>query len=609
MTSLKYKKVFYEMKKSTVCLFILIGVVLSACVYFSAPHDKKTDTQPVSAQDEMSEMDRVFYETVGDRVYRNAPDTAAFGAFLAASYAKEQSDFKKAADLYAKALETDPTAPDLLANTFLMYVMAGDVRAAVPYAALEIDQNPDNLLPRLVLLSDLFVQKQYADARKMLNEQREQMQSELFEVSLFPLMTAWTYVGENNQKKALSALAPLMTVKGLEGYYYLHEGLILDYFGENSKATKSYEQLMRVDDNQSMRSMLVVYDFYRRTNQLNTHPEFVKMYDAMQNTSFVSKDLMTNPRERYRALNANDGLSMVYFDVGSLVSQVESYETALYLVQLALYLNPESSINKLFLGEVLEEMNLQSMANTVYRSVPKGKDLYRSMQLRLIMSLQKMGRLDDGQKEITRLIKEFPDIPIYYMTQGDLYRDMQAYDKALVSYQKALDLFKLKEDPQAAVLYFNLAVCYEALGQLDKADELLQKAVSLDGQNAVYLNYLGYTWVERNKNLPQALTMIETAVKQVPNDGNLLDSLGWAHYMMGNYAEALPVMERAVEYEAGNAIINEHLGDVYWRLGRFRDARFQWAHARSLKQHNSEQLKARLDEKIEKGLPSISRKN
>lgn len=594
------------MKKRTVCLLILISIVLSACVYFSAPRGKKMLPPALVEEDTMSEMDQAFYAAIGNRTYRPAPDTADFGAFLAAAFAKTQNDFETSAALYAKALEQDPESPDLLANTFLMYVLSGNVPAAVPYAAREVNQNPGNILPRLVLFSDLIAQKQFEEARGVLNEQRAYMQSELFEASLFPLMEAWTYVGENNQKKALAALAPLLKVKGLEGYYYLHEGLILDYFGENAKASAAYDRLMQSEDGQSVRSMLVVYDFYRRTNQLQNRPDFVKLYEAMQNASFVSKDMMTNPREKYRALSAADGLSMVYFDIGSLVSQVESYETALYLIQLALYLNPGSSINKLFLGEVLDAMDQQEMANAVYRSVTPDKDLYRSMQLRLIMSLQKTGHLTEAQKELARLIEEYPGIPIYYMTQGDLYREMQNYPQAIVSYQKALETFRLKEDPQASVLYFNLAVCYEQTDQLDKTDELLQKAVSLDPKNPIYLNYLGYTWVERGKNLPQALAMIQTAVEQVPDDGNLLDSLGWAHYMMGNYEKALPVMEKAVEKEAGNAIINEHLGDIYWRLGRYRDARFQWAHARSLKQHNTDRLKARIDEKIKNGLPPVT---
>ncbi len=595
------------MKKRTVCLLILISIVLSACVYFSAPNGKKTPPPAPVEEDSMSEMDQAFYAVIGNRTYRPAPDTADFGAFLAASFAKTQNNFATAAALYAKALEQDPESPDLLANTFLMYVLSGNVPAAVPYAALEVNQNPGNILPRLVLFSDLIARKQFEEARAVLNEQRAYMQSELFEASLFPLMEAWTYVGENNQKKALSALAPLLKVKGLEGYYYLHEGLILDYFGENAKASAAYDRLMQSEDGQSVRSMLVVYDFYRRTNQLQSHPDFVKLYEAMQNASFVSKDMMTHPREKYRALSAADGLSMVYFDIGSLVSQVESYETALYLIQLALYLNPEASINKLFLGEVLDAMDQQEMANAVYRSVTPDKDLYRSMQLRLIMSLQKTGHLTEAQEELARLIEAYPGIPIYYMTQGDLYREMQDYRQAIASYQKALETFRLKEDPQASVLYFNLAVCYEQLDQLEKTDELLQKAVSLDPKNPIYLNYLGYTWVERGKNLPQALVMIQTAVEQVPDDGNLLDSLGWAYYTMGDYETALPVMEKAVEKEAGNAIINEHLGDVYWRLGRYRDARFQWAHARSLKQHNTDRLKARIDEKIKNGLPPVSK--
>ena len=276
------------------------------------------------------------------------------------------------------------------------------------------------------------------------------MGNEFFDVSLYPLLNAWVYVGENNQKKAILSLKPLLEVKGLESIYYLHEGLILDYFGENAKATAAYTKLEKSPDGQSLRSMMVMYDFYRRLNLLNQKEEFLKAYQTTQNSSFVSKDMMTNPKEKYRALSAADGISMVFFDIGSFVSQTENYETALYLIQLAIYLNPESSINKLFLGEVLEAMGQYQMANVVYRSFPKGKDLYRSMQLRLVLSLQKIGQLNEAKNELIHLIQEYPNIPLYYMTLGDVYRDMEEYQKSLKAYEKAFDTFQLKEDPQAA---------------------------------------------------------------------------------------------------------------------------------------------------------------
>ena len=592
------------MKKRTVFLLGLISIILSACVYFSVPKEK-IETSSVQTEESMSEMDQAFYAVVGNRAYREPPQDAAFGDFLAASFAKTQNDFSKSAVSYAKALEKDPESPDLLENTYLMYVLAGNVQEAVPFAAMAAEKNPQNILPKLVLFSDLILRKEYSLAHDLLNQQKENMGNEFFDVSLYPLLNAWVYVGENNQKKAILSLKPLLEVKGLESIYYLHEGLILDYFGENAKATAAYTKLEKSPEGQSLRSMMVMYDFYRRLNLLNQKEEFLKAYQTTQNSSFVSKDMMTNPKEKYRALSAADGISMVFFDIGSFVSQTENYETALYLIQLAIYLNPESSINKLFLGEVLEAMGQYQMANVVYRSFPKGKDLYRSMQLRLVLSLQKIGQLNEAKNELIHLIQEYPNIPLYYMTLGDVYRDMEEYQKSLKAYEKAFDTFQLKEDPQAAILYFNMAVCYEQLGDIEKTDELLQKAVSLDGKNPIYLNYLGYTWVERNKNLQQALQMIQDAVKQAPNDGNLLDSLGWAYYTIGDYEAALPVLEKAVEYEAGNAVINDHLGDVYWRLGRYRDARFQWEHARSLKQNNTEKRREQLSEKIEKGLPPI----
>ncbi len=593
------------MKKRTVCLFVLISVILSACVYFSVPHEKKETLSPETGNT-MSEMDQAFYNAIGNRKYREVPSTADFGSFLAALVAKTQNDFNQSADFYAKALKNDPESSDLITNTYLMYVLSGHVQEAVPYVITACEQNHEDILPRLVLFSDLIKQKKYKEARNLLAQKVSDKKNEFFQISLLPLLEAWTYVGENNKKRALTALEPLSKIQGFEIYYFLHKGLILDYFGENAKATKAFEQLLHLEKTPSLQSMLVIYSFFKRTNQLSSHSDFLKTYEEMQNVSFVSKDMMTNPQEKYRALSADDGVSMVFFDIGSLISQVDNYEVTLYLIQLALYLTPDSSIHKLFLAEVLEAMGQQEMANEVYLSVPRDKDLYRSMQLRLILSLHKMGRFEDAQKELTRLIDEFPNIPIYYMTQGDLFRDMQQYQKALDSYELSLQTFKLKEDPQVAILYFNMGVCYERLNQLDKTDELLQKAVSLNPQNPIYLNYLGYVWIERNKNLSQAIKMIQDAVKQLPDDGNILDSLGWAYYMIGDYQSALPIMEKAVEKEAGNAIINDHLGDLYWRLGRFREARFQWSHARSLKQSNNDFLKSKIDEKIEKGLPPIN---
>ena len=115
------------------------------------------------------------------------------------------------------------------------------------------------------------------------------------------------------------------------------------------------------------------------------------------------------------------------------------------------------------------------------------------------------------------------------------------------------------------------------------------------------LNYLGYSWVDQDKHLRQGMEYIRKAVRLRPDDGHIVDSLGWAHYRQGNYKEAVRYLERAVEIMPYDAILNDHLGDAYWRAGRRREARFQWNQALTLNPDADDAKK--IQSKVTSGLP------
>ncbi len=114
------------------------------------------------------------------------------------------------------------------------------------------------------------------------------------------------------------------------------------------------------------------------------------------------------------------------------------------------------------------------------------------------------------------------------------------------------------------------------------------------------LNYLGYSWVDQGINLDEGMRMIRRAVEQRPDDGYIVDSLGWAYYRLGNYDEAVKHLERAVELKPDDPTINDHLGDGYWKTGRFLEAQFQWSHAKDLKPEPEELEK--IEQKLKAGL-------
>ena len=135
-----------------------------------------------------------------------------------------------------------------------------------------------------------------------------------------------------------------------------------------------------------------------------------------------------------------------------------------------------------------------------------------------------------------------------------------------------------------------------------RAEQDLLNALKLKPDQPYVLNYLGYSWIDRGMNLESAKSMIEKAVSIKPNDGFIVDSLGWAFFQLGKYNQAVKYLEKAASLEPGDPVINDHLGDAYWLTNRRIEARFQWM--RSLSQNPMVQRKEVIREKLRgKNLP------
>jgi Flp pilus assembly protein TadD len=151
-------------------------------------------------------------------------------------------------------------------------------------------------------------------------------------------------------------------------------------------------------------------------------------------------------------------------------------------------------------------------------------------------------------------------------------------------------------------LFYQLGISYERLKQWDKAEVAFLRALELSPNEPQVMNYLGYSWIDMNINLEEGMDMIRTAVELRPNDGYIVDSLGWAHFRQGQYEEAVRQLERAIELRPSDPTINDHLGDAYWRIGRTTEASFQWERALTNMADFDESLIPVLEKKIKEGL-------
>ena len=182
---------------------------------------------------------------------------------------------------------------------------------------------------------------------------------------------------------------------------------------------------------------------------------------------------------------------------------------------------------------------------------------------------------------------------------ANILRERKQYEACADAYGKAVAHIPNPNKANWTIFYFR-GICFERAKQWAKAEADFKHALELFPDQPHVLNYLGYSWVDQGVHLDEGMGMIKRSVEQRPDDGYIVDSLGWAYFRLGNYDEAVKNLERAVELKPVDPTINDHLGDVYWKVDRVLEAKFQWSHARDLKPDQDELVK--IQEKLRAGL-------
>lgn len=523
--------------------------------------------------------------------------TSATGSYLAGRFAQHQDDWGAAALFMAHALSADPGDLALLRRTYLLKLGEGHVDAAIDLAKRLIDKDNDPQLAITLLASDNMARGKLNEADAM----AARMPREGMGKYIGPLLDAWLAAARGNTDKALQALNPLSAASGFSALHDLHAALILDLGGRKDEAAERYAKV--VDQEAPLRVVQIVGNFYERTGRKDAAR---KVYEAFRSNNPDS--LMIEPS--LKALNegktagpvvadAKQGLAESLFDLGSAIHHEGAEETALLFGRIALHLRPDLTLAQLMIGDIMESRDHHADALAEYKALEKDPVLGWSARLRAADALARLERTDDAIAALNQLSAERPERTDASIRLGDLYRSAKRYDEAAAAYTRALDRIGTPEERHWVVLYAR-AMSYDKIDRWPDAERDLKAALALKPNEAYLLNYLGYSYVDRNINLDQAKGMIVKAVDLRPKDGYIIDSLGWALYRTGDFEGAVEKLERAVELKPTDATINDHLGDAYWRVGRRNEARFQWN--RALRTADEDPLKEQIRAKLDQGL-------
>ena len=530
------------------------------------------------------------------------------GAFLAARTAEIDADLNASVKFYKRALSFDSSNEQLQRSLMLALISNEKFDEALPLAQ-KLKTVPEiERFSRLALAVDSFRKKQFEDAEYWL---QLALESDLDRL-ITGVMAAWAKHGQGQTQDAFSHLEKLQGPEWFGLFTTYHRAMIAEQAGMNDLARSAYASVVsdrnggRTAPGTYWRAVSAQALFLARMGDVEGAREAVGKGESFA-PSRQAKKALSREIEDGKAANpliadAGDGAAEILLNIGAALNRGGGEAFVRLYLQYARALRPDSSAVLVELGQLAEQQGRSEEAISFYKRVPADSPMKRLAEMQLGLNLADVDRHDEAIGHLSALVEEDPDDMRGYLSLGGVHGSRKDYAAAAELYDRAAARLP-DPSPENWNIFYQRGIAYERLKKWEQAEPNFRTALKLRPDQPQVLNYLGYSWVDMNINLEEGLDMIARAVALRPNDGYIVDSLGWAYYRLGRYDDAVRELEKAVSLKPDDPILNDHLGDAYWRSGKKLQAVFQWNHARDMDPELD--VLASVEGKLAKGLPPL----
>src|SRR6202049_2181097 len=464
------------------------------------------------------------------------------GSYLAARHASVERDASSAASFYRSALRTDPKNNELLDRAFISSLADGDIDEAVKLADRILTMDKSNRVARLVVGVRDLKAKKYASAQLNINQSVKGPITDL----VATLLSGWASYGAGDSKAAVANIDKLTGPEWYPIFKDLHAGLILELAGKEKDAGARFERAYKLDD-----SMLRVADAYarwmtRNKDETAANGIYVAFDKKLPRHPLVLEGLReTKAGKKLAPLvdSAQTGAAEALYGIGATLTRRGGEDLALVYLQLALYLAPNHPLALLSLADLYESVKKPQMAIKVYERMPASSPLKRNAQIQLATNLDAADRSDEAIKILKAVTTEDSKDLEAIMALGHVTRGRKKFADCVQTYSQGIDALPGANEKNNWVYYYYRGICEERSKQWGKAEADMRKALDLQPEQPHVLNYLGYSWIDQGINLDEGMKMIKRAVDQRPDDGYIVDSLGWAYFRIGSFEDAVKNLE------------------------------------------------------------------
>ena len=525
----------------------------------------------------------------------------SFGGYLAGRHALSTKDFDAASTYLSRAIEDDLENPELLNGLISVQVSLGDIGAA------KISSDNLDLLGVQTQLSNMVKIATQLRNRDFDNAKKQIENEQGINPLLDKIVIGWAFANQGNFEDAETIFDEIGKGSSLAQFSQMQKASMLAAYGRYESALNTIENLEKNSNRISIDARaLKVQLLLKLDNKEEATEYFSKIFgDGVTSDAANLRMQVEDHPNAYsieESLSLEAGIAYAFYAIADILKDDADPNTALLYVRLAQYLNENSQKAILLAADLLEQMGQYDLAVEEYAKISPSSSYFLSSELGRVGALRDGGKTEAALEVLYYLSREFSDIGIVHNSLGDFLRREERYSEAKIAYDRAVDIYRENNNVSWVVLYAR-GITHERLQEWDKAESDFRNALTINPDQANVLNYLGYSLIDRGEKLDEAMTMIEKAVSLQPESGYIVDSLAWGLFKLGQYETAIPHMEKAAELMPVDPIVTDHLGDLYWAVGRQLEAKFQWRRALSF----DPELKdaTRIREKLRIGLDRV----
>ena len=322
-----------------------------------------------------------------------------------------------------------------------------------------------------------------------------------------------------------------------------------------------------------------------------------------QGKSWIEKGNFNQFQKVFSCRNPNDIISEFLFLISNLYSSEDSFEKSNFYLNLSNFLNPKFIFNLSLVAENQYLNKEYKKARKTLKKLDNKNNIFYDWY-RIKKEAQIIAKEVGNNESLNFIDLEFkkivsPNKKILF-DMANFYKNFKKYDEAIIYYTQLIEIFDDNSEIKQDLLY-RRGGTYERMKEYSKSDKDLQDSLKIDPDDAYVLNYLAYSWLERNFKIEEAIKMLETAYELESNDPYIIDSIGWAYFLTNDYKKAEKFLKRAVELMPDDSIVNDHYGDILWKLDRKIQARYFWRNVLKMEDVDEEMLN-KINKKIIEGL-------